>query len=238
MYKVQKIKNLLAYSKQRWSEQKVFPPLSSILLAAVLSFSLTACSNIRNIGKSEIDMVADLHLKKINTFINSLTVSLYKNNPEELNKGHTKDMEARLYQIINHSLDVSYIEINYLKGVDAIKLVLDKNYQGDRVFALMVGISGMLERSYNGHKELFITDTLDPQKLYSSAVNLQRIQYILNDQNSFLNLGDDREKHNFNNMIIRLATIQDMMAEIFANRNHSHINKILHGTTAMLIPIV
>lgn len=207
-----------------------------ILLSALL-FAMTACTNIRNVGKSEVDMIADMHIKKVNVFLSNLTLSLYKKNPQELAKGHAKSIDMRLNQIINHPLDVSYREINYHKGVEAVMLMLEEDYRGDRVFALMVGISGMLKRSYNGHKELFITDTLDAQKLYASSINLQRIQRMLNSNGSLLNLGGIEDKNDFNNTIIRLATIQDMMAEIFANRNHSHINRILHGATTMLIPI-
>lgn len=207
-----------------------------ILLSALL-FATTACTNIRNVGKSEVDMIADMHIKKVNVFLSNLTLSLYEKNPQELAKGRAKSIDMRLNQIINHPLGVSYREINYRKGVEAVMLMLEEDYRGDRVFALMVGISGMLKRSYNGHKELFITDTLDAQKLYASSINLQRIQRMLNSNGSLLNLGGIEDKNDFNNTIIRLATIQDMMAEIFANRNHSHINRILHGATTMLIPI-
>ena len=94
----------------------------------------------------------------------------------------------------------------------------------------------MLERAYDGRNELFITDKLDAQKLYTSSINLKRIHRLLNNS-ELLNLGDIGEQNSFDSTIIRLATIQDMMAEIFANRNHSHINKILHGAATMLIPI-
>ena len=196
----------------------------------------TACTGLRNIGKSEIDMVADLHIKKIDDLLGQLTVSLYENNPEELNKTRNTSVEIRLSQIINHPLDISYAEIEYHKGIEAILLAIDKNYQGDRVFALMVGISGMLRRAYDGRRELFLTDTLDAQKLYNSSVNLNKIRGLLNDH-AFLNLGDGQKKDSFAGVMPRLASIQEMMAEIFANRNHNHINKIVRGTAALFIPI-
>ena len=222
-------------NRKRTEKNRLATAVSTLLLS-VLLFSLMACANLRNVGKSEVDMIADMHLKKIDSFLASLTVSLYEKNPEELEKGQVTSLEIRLNQIIKHPIDVSYLEVDYRKGVDAVTLMLDKNYRGDRVFALMVGISGMLERAYNGHKELFITDRLDAQKLYTSSVNLKRIHGLLNNS-ELLNLGDVDEQNDFDSTMIRLATIQDIMAEIFANRNHSHINRILHGVTTMLIPI-
>ena len=64
-------------------------------------------------------------------------------------------------------------ELNGVTGIDAILLSFDENFQGDRVFAAIVGLSEMLRRSYNHQQEFFIIDSLDEQSLYNSARNIE-----------------------------------------------------------------
>jgi hypothetical protein len=39
--------------------------------------------------------------------------------------------------------------LGYKQGIEAMLLSFDEHYQGDRVFALMVGMVGMVRKSYN-----------------------------------------------------------------------------------------
>jgi len=60
----------------------------SVLLALVLLAA--GCStrplHIKNVAKSDIDLVADAHLEKMQALMQDLTVKLYKRNPRELHK--------------------------------------------------------------------------------------------------------------------------------------------------------
>ena len=58
-------------------------------------------------------------------------------------------------------------------AADAIVLALKPEFAGDRVFAFGVGLASMVFISYNEKTEFYLTDTLDPQKLYNSARNIE-----------------------------------------------------------------
>jgi hypothetical protein len=65
------------------------------------------------------------------------------------------------------------VELGGVRGADAIVLALKPEYSGDRVFAFGVGLSSMVLLAYNGKTEFYLTDSLDAQKLYNSARNIE-----------------------------------------------------------------
>mgnify|MGYP003133448583 CR=1 FL=1 len=58
------------------------------LLVAVMLFTLTACGSyeLKNIAKSDIDLVTDEFIAETRRLVRELTVKLYKRNPGELAK--------------------------------------------------------------------------------------------------------------------------------------------------------
>ena len=52
-------------------------------------------------------------------------------------------------------------------------LAFKPEYSGDRVFAFGVGLASMVFLAYSEKTEFYLTDTLDPQKLYNSSRNLE-----------------------------------------------------------------
>ena len=206
---------------------------------------VTACSHmgqpLKNLGKSDIDLVSDLHIQALRTHIQDLALNLYSKNPDELGKVPNLSLEERLAQILNHPTDVSYRELNYKHSVPAIELAFDRSYRGDRVFALLLGINSMLKFSYNNNDELFLLDELDPQQLYDSARNLERITWRIRNETkngkALINLGTVHGQGTFEDSLNRMVSIQDMMAEIIASKTQRVVNKAIHGATSLLIPI-
>ena len=206
---------------------------------------MTACSHmgqpLKNLGKSDIDLVSDLHIQALRTHIQDLALALYSKNPNELGKVPNLSLENRLAQILNHPTDISYRELNYKHSVPAIELAFDRSYRGDRVFALLLGINSMLKFSYNNNDELFLLDELDPQQLYDSARNLERITWRIRNETrngkALINLGAVHGQGTFEDSLSRMVSIQDMMAEIIAAKTQRVVNKAVHGATSLLIPI-
>ena len=206
---------------------------------------LTACAGIKqpikNIGKSDIDLVSDIHIQMIRSHVEQLTLRLYEMNPDELGKFPSISIENRMAQILNHSTNISYKETNYKDSIAAIELAFDYNYRGDRVFALLLGISSMLKFSYNNLDELFLFNTLDPQKLYDSARNLEKIALKLRTQTyrgkTLIKLGATHGPRSFEDAMSRLISIQDMMAEIIVAKTQRIINKTVYSATTLFIPI-
>ncbi|NIQ11181.1 MAG: hypothetical protein GWO23_16615 [Gammaproteobacteria bacterium] len=119
-----------------------------------------------------------------------------------------------------------FSEIQKKQGTDALNLAFDKNYQGDRVFALMCGLVGVVRSSYNWKMEQFMLDSLDQQKLFNSARNIEilawRLSNTRDDDGSLLLLsnslpGED-ENLSYERLFGKMIAIQDMMSFIVAGK--------------------
>lgn len=224
-------------------QKTTFTSCVAACLAATLV--LAACSGvkhpIKNLGKSDIDLVSDIHIQALRAHVRELTLKLYGRNPDELEKAPRASLEARLGQILNHPTDVSYRELDYKNDVPAIELAFDLDYRGDRVFALLLGVSSMLKFSYNDLDELFLFDELNPQSLYDSARNLEKIAWRLRNEThrgkSLISLGPVHGRGSFEDTVSRMVSIQDLMAEVIAAKNQRVINKAVQSATTFLIPI-
>ncbi len=218
--------------------KKTIPPVCLLL-------ALTACSNvatqIKGLGKLDVDLVSDIHILVLRNHLHEMALKLYDRNPDELGKTPGLSLEARLAQILDHPTDVSYRELDYKHSVPAIELALDHDYRGDRVFALLLGINSMLKFSYNDLNELFMFNELDPQKLYDSARNLEKIASRLRLETRrgkpLINLGPMHGRGAFEDTIARMAGVQDVMAEIIAAKTQRIVNKTVQSATTLLIPV-
>ena len=153
------------------------------LLLVLCLMLLSGCGSqgfqLKNIAKSDTDLVADTHIQRINELVDELIVKLYKRNPRELAKVKGQTIHKRLRQIQMLPPSLSYPELGGKGSIDAMQLAFEESYHGDRVFALGVGMRGMLFKAYSEKYELFMLDSLDPQKLYNSARNLEIVAWRL-----------------------------------------------------------
>ncbi|OIQ24172.1 hypothetical protein [uncultured Vibrio sp.] len=226
-----------------------------------LTFSLVICSllascgsvpkPIRNLGKSDIDFVMDVHTRQQKAMMIRLTQKLYVRNPSQLKKNPGMTIEKRIEQIFG-SLDETELpslvfdELNGLTSIDAILLSFDESFEGDRVFAATVGLAEMLRRSYNHQQEFFMLDSLDEQALYNSARNIEVFVWRLyhrRDSNGDLLLLSNRLSEtgfdtSFDRLLAKMANVQDMMALIVADKTDRGITKVVHGVAQFVfIPI-
>lgn len=203
---------------------------------------------VKNLAKSDIDMVADISLKTWRQLSRELAIKLYKRNPKELQKVPGMTLERRLDQLFPTTrLANGFAELNHLDGADAVPLAFSEDYQGDRVFALMAGVTGMLDRAYNGKKEIFLLDELDQQKLYNSARNLESVAWHLNNRKDpsgklyILSNGYSHEgisNFSYERILGKLISIQDLMAEVISDKSNRTINRVVHGAASMtFLPI-
>ncbi len=222
--------------------------LLTLWLAGCAAQQETRPFALRNLAKSDIDMVTDAHIAEANRLCRELTLKLYRRNPRELAKAPAgTTVGQRLYQLFEFPRQTRFAELGNRYGVQAVPLAFDPAFGGDRVFALMVGITGMLHASYNGQDEFYLLDDIDQQKLYNSARNLERIAWQLNhsfDDNGepFLysnGIGETGAQNlSFARTFGKLISLQDMMARIIADTQNRTINRVIQGAAStVLLPI-
>jgi hypothetical protein len=171
---------------------------------------------------------------------------LYRRNPREWRKGGHASMDAAMARAFDPGARFRFSELGDAHGADAVLLALSPDYAGDRVFAFGAGLAGMIFLSYNGKTELYLTDTLDAQKLYHSARNVEIAAWKLasardargeplvlsnETKGDVANLSFERE-------FGKIIAYQDAMALIAAQRTNRTIRKVVQTlATAIFLPI-
>jgi len=109
----------------------------------------------------------------------------------------------------------------------------------------MVGLTTMVQYSYNNQKEFFMFDNLDQQKLYNSARNIEILVWRLankrNKENeSYLltnSMADEPANLSFERLFGQMIAVQDMMARIVADRTNRTINHVMQTlASAVFLP--
>lgn len=203
----------------------------------------------KQIGKTDVDRVADIHRREIFASLRVLAEKLYRRNPREWKKGGHASIEAALDRLLDPRTGWRVAETGGKRGTDAILLALRGDYEGDRVAAFIAGMGSMLNTAFEEKTEFFMLDDLDPQKLYNSARNLEIAAWKLanaRDASGTLlllsnetaqaaqpaNLSFERE---FGKMIGNL----DLLAGLIADKAHRTIARIAQNlATAVFLPVI
>ncbi len=229
---------------------KQYRQTTTLALLLICSVLLIGCGSMpkpmRNLGKSDVDFVMDVHAKQQKQLLMELTRKLYVRNPWQLKKSSGMTVDARMAQIFGtyDTIEIPslvFAELNGVTGIDAILLSFDEEFKGDRVFAAMVGLTEMLRRSYNHQQEFFILDSLDEQSLYNSARNIEIFVWRLYQRkdskgNVFLltnHIDESSVDISFDRLFSKMVMIQDMMALIVADKTNRGITKVVQGVAQL-----
>lgn len=234
-------------------------PRAVLALLLVMLLSLTGCIQrggaeagpkrspfkIDSVMKTDIDTVAEIHVDVMQEMLQDMMVKLYKRNPRELNKtGLT--LEEGVRRLFARTTDWRFEELRGLTKADAIYLVFDDTFKGDRVHAFMTGLTSMVMASYDYKTEFFMLDALDPQKLYNSARNIEIAVWKVNntyDENGELYLLTDSRDGEIRNLSYerlfgKMIATQDNLAVVIADRQNRVIRKTIQRmATAVFLPI-
>jgi hypothetical protein len=203
----------------------------------------------KQIGKSDVDRVADLHRREVFAGVRVLAEKLYRRNPREWKKGGHASIEAALDHLLDPRTGWRLPEAAGHRGTDAVLLALRDDFEGDRVAVFIAGIGAMLNAAFDEKTEFFMVDELDPQKLYNSARNLEIAAWKLGtarDAGGTLlllsnemaqagqpaNLSFERE---FGKMIGNL----ELLSFLIADRGHRTIARVAQSlATAVFLPVM
>lgn len=213
----------------------------ALAATAVLAMLLVlpACSgqqgfHIKNLAKSDIDFVSDAGYRRSDALLRELAEKLYKRNPRELAKWPGASRDERIQQLFGREGRLEFAALGGKSGTEAMELAFSEDFGGDRVFALMAGLTDMIRRAYGYQAEFFMFDALDSQKLYNSARNLEIVAWRLthkrdSQQRLFLltnSRGDEPRNLSYERLFGELVAIQDFMSDVVARKRDRVINKV------------
>ena len=235
-----------------------------IILRALISLcflSLSTCSTTKNkeesdveqegfklssLAKSDLNEMMEVNIIEIRSILRELTAKLYLRNPRELKRSSFPSAEENINRIFSRTTNWNYREIDGVYGTDAINLSLRDNYEGDRVFAFMMGLTSMLMSSYENKTEFFMFDGIDPQGLYNSARNIEIAVWKLSNnrdaEGELLILSNSMREGDTNlsyeRLFGKLIAMQDIITIVVAEKSNRTISKVVQRmATAIFLPI-
>ncbi len=130
---------------------------------------------MQHFAKTEFDRLADIEVKQNSQSLQTIMLKLYKRNPKEIKKSNITSPEKMIDYIFNRSAEHHYNfkVLNNRQSADAIFLAFNPTYQGDRVFAFIIGLHTMLLKAHGGTDDFYITDSVNPQYIYNAARNIE-----------------------------------------------------------------
>jgi hypothetical protein len=185
-------------------------------------FLIVFQSSAELVPKKLMSKVAQAHQKMSLLEIRNLMHKLYLRNPKELKKGERsfKNVEKFALQTLNEQEKLE--ELNYTKGLDSVALAFEKTYKGDRILALIYGMTSILMDAYK-NKATVDADYLVGKDFYELARNFEIINWKLNHNkqtngklyllSNSLKGGKDRNL-SFEHLFGKLISHQEMMVEM------------------------
>lgn len=188
---------------------------------------------VDTVAKTDIDMVADTHVKQTLGQLRLLASKLYKRNPKEWQKSNAPSREAAIARIFKQPIP----SINGKRSTDSIRLAFNEHYRGDRVFAYVAGLASMLTISYNNKNDFYLFDNLDAQKIYNAARNIEMASWLLQTKKDsqgryfLLSSGEGLSATNrsYDRLFGKMIGQQDTLANIIATKNHRVIKNVIQS---------
>ncbi len=217
------------------------------LLLLLCAGCTTGAFHVKNLAKSDMSFVVDTAMYDVEALLRELTIKLYKRNPREYRKGVEHDPNIKIGQLFAYpGRRLQFAEVQGLEEVAAMELALDPDFEGDRVFAVMTGLIGMLRRSYGYQGEYFLFDSLDAQALYNSARNIEVLMWRLQSRQDgegtplilVNSLPDEPTNLSFERLFGKLIGIQDLMAHMAEDKSNRRITNVVQSAaTAVFLPL-
>jgi len=200
---------------------------------------------LQSLAKSDLDQVAELHLRSVFDALRRLSLKLYLRNPDQWRKQGAATASDAVAALFDRDHRWRLESLNYRRGVEAIQIALNPGYPGDRVAAFTVGLAGMVQQATGDRTEFYLLDNVDPQRLYNAARNFEvaawklanardaagQLLLLSNETGPVPNLSFERE---FGRMIGSL----DVLAEILAEREGRTITRVIQSAaSAVFLPL-
>ena len=201
---------------------------------------------LSDLAKSDIDSVAEVHLHESIASARLLMEKLYRRNPRELRKSNLPTPEAAVARAFDPRYEWRFPELSSQRGIEALQTAFRPDFAGDRVLAFGVGLGSMIAEAYNDKAKFYVTDSLDAQRLYNAARNIEIAAWKLasarGPSGELLLLSNEMSAGapnlSFEREIGKLVAYQDTLALVMAQRTNRTIRRVSQGlATAVFLPL-
>ena len=204
-------------------------------------------SSANQLAKNDFDRMADVELAENTQSLKNLMLKLYKRNPNQLAKSTTDSAEKMVDWVFEGELQHQwrFKEIDNKQDTEAIFLAFDAAYQGDRVLPFIVGIHTMLVKAHGNKKEFYLTDNIEPQRIYNVARNIEIAAWKLATArdatgNLYLisnELNDKERNLSFEREFGKMIGRTDLYAIALAEKSQRFISRVVQSiATAVFLP--
>jgi hypothetical protein len=221
--------------------------ISFLLLAGCANTQESSSHGLSSLAKSDIGEVIETHQRAVMADLKDLMVKLYKRNPSTRYDREKRTVEESVDYTFGLPFDYPYKGFKHLdKPTDIVRLALSEDYKGDRVLAFIVGLRKMLMASYDNHTEFFYLTSIDEQKLYNSARNIEIAAWLMankrDEQGELLMLSDSLEAEirnlSYQRLIGKMIATQDNIATIISQKEGRLIKTVVVKAASMVfLPI-
>ena len=202
--------------------------MKKIIVIIVSIFFITACQNniLKNITKSDIDIVTEIHINNAKNEIEDLIIKLYKLNPVYIKKNEKFNSVSGVIIDVFKVIDVKKIDTTGQENIDLILQGFEEDFSGDRIYFITKGLYGMIYASYNYKDKFYLTDQkLSSKKLMNTATNLETLVWRLSNTkvNNMLliktnNTDGQTMNLSFERLFGKLINNQENMARIISSQ--------------------
>ncbi len=196
------------------------------------------------LAKSEIDRISDTTRDEVYGSLLSIADKLYRRNPREWKKAGLASREAALERIKSRGAPPVELE-GRREGAAALAAFRD-DFAGDRVAALMFGLLTMADAAFEYKDEYFLLDSLDEQKLYNFARNVEiavwKLSTARDGAGELLLLSNELDPAHrnlsFEREFGRAIGLLDFLSRVMADRHGRTVTRFTQSVaTALFLPV-
>ena len=232
--------------------------MRSCLIACLAALAVSACAthtaadgrqetrfDPKYLAKTDIDRVVDASRAQLVDGLLRIADKLYRRNPREWRKSGAADREAALARLRDFREQPPAALLGRSEGAAALQ-AFRPEYGGDRVEALIYGLLTMVDAAYGHKEEFFLLDSLDPQKLYNCARNLEIAVWKLAAARDAAgeavllsnSLDESGRNLSFEREFGRMIGILDLMTQVVADKTGRSVSRASQTlATTLFLPV-
>jgi hypothetical protein len=194
--------------------------------------------------KTDVDHYIEASQRRIFVSLRRLAEKLYRRNPREWRKT-AASLEEALVQIFDVDHAWRLASLDNRRNIEALTLAFTPEFRGDRVQALMVGMSSMIQSAFGDMVGFYVLNDLSPQGFYNAARNVEiaawKLGTVRDGHGELLLLSNEMGEINnlsFEREMGRIIGILEALSDLLEIKTERMVIRVVQGVaTAAFLPI-